>query len=145
MIREATLEDIPALLPMAEKFIALAWGRVGVPYDQETCENVLVGLIAADDGILLVADELDAMIGVVIHCWHFNKNVATATELFWWAEPSSKAAMPLWQEAERRAEEKGAKTFNMGLQTHLRANALGRLYQRRGYVQSEQIFITELG
>lgn len=145
MIREATFDDIPKLLEMAERFIALAWGRVGIPFDGESCERVLRGLIDGEHGILLVDEPCKAMIGALVHTWHFNVNILTATELFWWAEPESKSAMALWQEAEKRAEALGATTFNMGLQNHLRAAALGRLYERRGYTPSEHIFITELG
>lgn len=145
MIREATPDDIPEMLEMAERFIALAWGRVGVPFDAASCERVLCGLMESEHGILLVDDPCKAMIGALVHTWHFNTNVLTATELFWWAEPESRSAMKLWQEAERRAAELGAQTFNMGLQNHLRAAALGRIYERRGYTPSERIFITELG
>lgn len=144
MIRDATPDDIPQMLDMAERFIALAWGRVGVPFDPDTCETLLRNLMDSDEGILLVDEHCHAMIGTLVHPWHFNQSVLTATELFWWAEPDSKAAMSLWKEAERRAAELGARTFNMGAQAHLRAASLDKLYSRRGYVPSEFIYITEL-
>lgn len=143
MIRDATPGDIPAMLDMAERFIAVAWSRVGVPFDRDTCETLLGNLIKHETGILLFAG--DAMLGALVHPWHFNARVLTATELFWWAEPRSSAAMGLWKEAERRAREMGARTFNMAAQEHMRAPALAKLYERHGYSPSERIFITELG
>lgn len=144
-VRDAEPRDIPAMLEMAERFIEIAWGRVGVPFDPETCADLLTRLIQAPEGILLVNGSCTAMIGAVVYPWHFNRNVLTAIELFWWSEPKSGAAMALWNEAERRALGMGAKTFNMALQDHLRPEALSRLYQRRGYQPSERIFIRELG
>lgn len=132
------------MLAMAERFIAVAWSRVGVPFDADTCDLLLRGLMDGDTGILLVTNDCDAMIGAVVHPWHFNQNVLTATELFWWAEPGCKGAMALWEAAEDRARTLGAHSFNMACQDHMRASALGRLYQRKGYAPSEHIFIREL-
>lgn len=144
MVRDASPADIPAMLGMAERFIAVAWARVGVPMDHETCEALLTGLMAAEEGILLVNDDCTAMLGAMVHPWHFNANILTATELFWWAEPEAKDARALWAMAEAKAEEMGAQTFNMACQHHMRAEALGRLYQARGYEPSEHIYIRTL-
>jgi hypothetical protein len=144
VVREAVPDDIPAMLAMAERFIALAWGRVGVPYNPDTCEKLIRSLIANPSGIVLVDDNCTAMLGAVVHCWHFNEEALTATELFWWAEPSSNASKALWEAAEAMAFEKGALTFNMACQHHMRAAALGRVYEGRGYTASEHIYIREL-
>lgn len=144
LIRDATPDDIPVMLDMAERFIAIAWGRVGVPFDRETCTDLLTALIENPAGILLVDVDCKAMIGAMVLPWHFNRNILTAFELFWWAEPDSGAAMALWQEAEHQARNRGATTFNMAAQEHMRAAALARIYQRRGYVPSEHVYITEL-
>lgn len=144
MIRAATLDDCRAMLAMAEKFVGQAWGRVGVGYDEATCSRLLTHLIENDLGILLISNARDAMMGAVIHPWHFNADVMTATELFWWAEPGCRDAMAMVTEAERRAKALGAHTFNMACQSHMRGAALGRLYERRGYASSEHIYIKEL-
>lgn len=143
-IRDATEDDLPSLLAMGEKFVELAWSRVGVEFDRASCEELLRNLIAQPACILLVSDDLNAMIGAVVHPWHFNQNVSTATELFWWAEPGTKCAKSLWEAAEYRAALLGAKTFNMASQHHLRSAAIGRLYERNGYQPSEHIYIREI-
>lgn len=128
---------------MGERFIAKAWADKGVPYDEDSCRELLAGLI--DNGILLIASDGRGMIGVVVHPWHFNKHVLTATELFWWCEPGCKAGRELKAEAERLAAEAGAKTINMACEDHMRSKALDRLYRMSGYQPSEHIFIKELG
>lgn len=143
MIRPATLSDIPEMLAMGERFITKAWEPRGIPYDEESCTELLTGLMG--NGILLVAEDGRGMIGVVVHPWHFNKHAITATELFWWCEPGCKAGKALKAEAERLAREAGATTINMACEHHMRSPALERLYRMDGYDPSEHIFIKDIG
>jgi hypothetical protein len=144
-IREATPDDFPAMLGMARAFIMSAWGRIGVAYDEPSCRALLEGLHESPLGILLIDDARTAMMGAVVHAWPFNANILTATELFWWTHPGSRAAVAMWREAEMRAAQLGAQTFNMASQDHMRSMALGRLYGRHGYAPSEHIYIKEIG
>jgi len=136
--------DIPALLDMGERFVEKAWTRVSVPFDRETCNDLLRSLIDLDNGILLTDADLTAMFGALVHPWHFNRHVLTGTELFWWREPGSKSAMAMKAEGERLAKALGAKTFNMANQHHMRSPALERLYRMHGYEPSEHIYIKGL-
>lgn len=144
MIRQAVEADIPAMLGMAKRFIEKAWARVGVPYDEASCRNTLSALMNQENGVLLIADDRSGMIGVIVNPWHFNSNVLTATELFWWTEPGCRAGRALWLEAEIMAKALGAETMNMACEHHMRSGALERLYARRGYHPSEHIFIKDL-
>ena len=111
MIRSATEDDIPRLLEMARDFVGKAWTRIGVPYCEASCTEVLRNLLA--NGILLIADDSRGMIGVVVHPWHFNRSVTTATELFWYCEDGCKAGSALREEAESMARAMGAESINM--------------------------------
>lgn len=142
MIRPATVDDIPAMLGMAERFIEKAWSRINVPYCEESCTGVLEWLM--ENGVLLIANDGRGMIGVAVQPWHFNRNVLTATELFWWCEDGCKAGTALRKEAEIQAKAKGAATMNMACEHHMRSPALERLYRMNGYTPSEHIFIKEL-
>lgn len=139
-IRDATIDDIPAMLVMAEKFIEKAWAHVGVPFDESTCAGLLSRLIDSETGILLIGDR--CMFGGIVYPWHFNNNYLTAQELFWWSE--SRSGLLLLKEAEARAREMGAKTFNMACMDHMGSATLAQFYQRRGYTPNEHIFIREL-
>lgn len=140
MIRDATAADMPAMLRMGQAFIEKAWSRIGVGYDEESCTALLNGLI--ENGLLLVPDDLSGMIGMVVHPWHFNRNVLTATELFWWSEGKHGAA--LRETAEDRIRAAGVPTMQMACEHHMRSPALDRLYRMNGFVPSEHIFIKEL-
>lgn len=139
MIRAATPGDFPAMLEMAEKFIGKAWAGVA-EFDPASCGDLLARLWA--EGVLLITEDKKGMIGVIIHPWHFNAEVKTATELFWWCE--GRGGPQLRIEAERLAREAGAKTMNMGRMDGMRDNALDRLYRMQGYRPSEHIYIKEL-
>lgn len=82
------------------------------------------------------------MIGVVVHPWHFNQSILTATELFWWSEGAYGGA--LRRAAETRLRDLGVPTVNMACQHHMRSPALERLYRMDGYEPSEHIFIKAL-
>lgn len=142
MIRDAGLDDIPALLEMGERFVEAAYGRIGVPFDYQSCELLLQSLIERENGILLTNDARDGMFAALVHGWHFNIHVKTSTELFWWSEGKDARAMK--RRGEEMARELGAKTMNMANQQHMRSDALTRLYRMDGYNLSENIFIKEL-
>ena len=144
MIREALFDDIPALLEMGEKFVGEAYGRLDVPFDYESCDMLLQGLISKENGILLTNDARDGMFAALVHGWHFNVHVKTSTELFWWAEKSCKEARAMKRQGEDVARYLGAKTMNMANQQHMRSDALTRLYRMDGYNLSENIFIKGL-
>lgn len=139
-LREATLDDIPALVDMAEKFIGAAWAHVNVPFDRETCECLLAGLIDSPMGLVLVTE--GGMMGAVVYPWHFNANVLTGQELFWWSE--SRGGMAMVEVTEQWARSMGAETFNMACLDHMRGKAIGRMYERYGYVPNEHAYIKVL-
>ena len=142
MIRDAGIDDIPALLEMGERFVGEAYGRLGVPFDYESCNLLLRGLIGKENGILLTNDARDGMFAALVHGWHFNINVKTSTELFWWSE--GKEARAMKRRGEEMAQAMGAATMNMANQQHMRSDALTRLYRMDGYNLSENIFTKEL-
>ena len=139
-MRDADVDDIPYLLPMAKEFVTKAYSRINVPYDEESCKALLHRLIGEENGILLTNADRTAMFGCFVHPWHFNQNYLTATEMFMWGE----GALKLKDRGEEMAFELGAGSMNLGNQEHMRSAALGRVYRMSGYVPSENIFIKEL-
>lgn len=141
-VRDATEDDLPAMLAMGRRFIEQAWSRIGIWYCEESCIGLLRGLMGSDNGILLVAPDRTGMIGLIVHAWPFNQHVMTATELFWWSEGKFGAALRRGAEARLRAL--GIPTLNMACQDHMRSPALERLYRMDGFAPSEHIFIKAL-
>lgn len=132
------------MLAMAERFVDQAWAHAGIPFDRDTCEALLHGMIARDDAILLVSPDVNAMIGALVYPWHFNAAIKTAQELFWWSEKGCPYGTALLDEAEIRAAAMGAASINMAMMDHMRPAAISAFYVRRGYRPNEHIFIKEL-
>lgn len=139
-VRDADESDLPAMLDMGRRFIEQAWTRVGVGYCEASCTALLGALMA--DHLLLIAPDRSGMIGVMVHPWHFNHAVQTATELFWWSEGEFGGA--LLNEAIARLRALGVPTLNMACEHHMRSPALDRLYRAKGFVPSEHIYIMDL-
>jgi hypothetical protein len=143
VIREADYSDIPHLVEMGRRFVELAYSRINVPFDYISTEQLLSGLVDNPDGVVLTNDDCTAMFGAIVHSWHFNANIKTATELFWWAEDGCRDGLAMRRKGEEMVKALGAKTMNMANQEHMRSKALARLYRMEGYVPSENIFIKE--
>lgn len=68
VIRVATVEDIPALLKLAEKFVSES--SYGMEFDQARSEECLLTLIAHPDSVVYVSDSVDGVIiASVVHDW----------------------------------------------------------------------------
>lgn len=140
MIREAVLSDIPALLGMGERFAAKAQLDRHVGYDPASVEATLAHLITHADGICLISD--DGAAGGLCHPHPFNHAVKVGQELFWWSEGREGAA--LFDALENAARDRGAQHWTMITLEALRPKAIGKLYQRRGYVPLEHSYIKGL-
>jgi hypothetical protein len=143
MIREADYSDIPHLVEMGRRFVELAYSRINVPFDYISTEQLLSGMVDNPDGVVLTNDDCTAMFGAIVHSWHFNANVKTSTEMFWWAENGCRDGLAMRRKGEEMVQALGAKSMNMANQEHMRSKALARLYRMEGFVLSENIFIKE--
>jgi hypothetical protein len=139
MIRQATLEDIPALLVMGKAFADEAGVTARVGWDNDSVAEMLEGLILSDDGIVLVSDK--GMIGGFVAPHPFNRNARLFSELFWRAEDGN--GLALLAEAERLASERGASRSVMVAMDGMERTQ--RLYGRLGYTLCETSFIKEIG
>jgi hypothetical protein len=143
MIREADYSDIPHLVEMGRRFVELAYSRINVPFDYISTEQLLSGMVDNPDGVVLTNDDCTAMFGAIVHSWHFNANVKTSTEMFWWAENGCRDGLAMRRKGEEMVQALGAKSMNMANQEHMRSKALARLHRMEGFVLSENIFIKE--
>lgn len=68
-----------------------------------------------------------------------------ATEAFWWVKPERRGqGMRLLQEFEEWARECGCRRMLMVHLESLQPMALGRIYERRGYVKAETHYLKEV-
>jgi len=131
MIREATKEDLPALLEMGLKFHAMSGHPMG--FDGDAVSAFMISLIDNEAGCLLMTDK-GAIGGVLAPAW-CDPEWLMAIELFWWAEGGG---LKLMSEFEKWAESRGANEARMtSLAAHHRA---ADLLQLKGYAPSEISF-----
>jgi GNAT superfamily N-acetyltransferase len=146
MIRAATEEDIPAVLVMGRRFFDLAGCPAIAEWDDASFIMTLKNLIESPDGILLVverSDRLVGMAGALLFPFYFNTSHRTGQEIFWWVEPEARGreALALFAALEEQARDAGAESFIMSNVEAMRSEAVARYYRRRGYRAAENTFI----
>tara|TARA_B100001013_G_scaffold335553_1_gene254086 strand:- start:724 stop:1167 length:444 start_codon:yes stop_codon:yes gene_type:complete len=135
MIREATKDDIPRLLVMAETFIEVLYkdGAGSISYNPEVLYRLMSDLIEKPDGLLLVSDRegVNGMIGMFVYP-HPMSGDMVGSELFWWMSPESRGgpdAFRLLRQAEGWLRELKVPSINVAAPTP----QVARVYERLGY------------
>lgn len=142
-IREATTEDVPAIVTMAQHFVQQTSYASCVPSDAGHLQKVTEQLLAV--GVVFVAERDGDLIGMLagLAYPHYMTSRQTASESAWWVEPSARGARiahALLDAFESWAQARGAQCVEIG-SWHPR---LDRFYQRLGYAPGERIFRKEL-
>lgn len=144
MIRDAVLSDIPALLDMGERFADAIGLRETIGYDRSSMEILFGQLIERDEGILLVCDGGAA--GGMVHPALFNMHHMTGQELFWWVDPDKRGCgLRLFAALEAAAKKRGAQSFMVSTMEALNHQGAGKLYERRGFKQSDRNYLKVFG
>lgn len=146
MIRAATHDDVPALLVLLREFHAASGMSAVAPFCAESLATSLRGMIGNDAAILLVADvagQVAGVAGAMLFPAYFNAAVQIGQETFWWASPEHRGTVgpALMDALEAEAKARGAVKFLMVSLEALRPEAVGKLYQRRGYAPLEHSFV----
>ena len=140
-IREAFVDDIPALMAMSGRFHAASPWR-DIPVDPERLEESLFGFITGEHSAVFVTEALDGGIGMIAAPIYFSHAWA-AQEVFWWCE-SPRDALGLLAAAEGWAAEHGAEVMSMIRLDGLNDEQMHRLYTRRGYAPTEHTYMRSL-
>lgn len=148
MIRPATRADIPAIARLGRGFHAAA-GWTEIEYDEAACAASLEQFM--DMGVLLcvVAEHGGEVVGMAAGMAapvYFNPSHKSGEELFWYVAPEAPqfAGIRLLEALEQAARASGCQTWQMKSLARLNGDRMVRLYERRGYRASEQIFIKRL-
>lgn len=148
-ISDATQDDVAEVARLGRNFYEeAAWADI-VEWDDASIRQTLSGLVASDDGIVLVLCRegvIKGMAGGMVYPMYFNHDHRTGQELFWWLSPDQRdgAGKALLDALEQAAGARGAESWSMIALDKLRPEALGALYRRRGYRASERSYIKRL-
>lgn len=136
MIREATLDDIPALLEMGAKFAEKARLTDHVGYDPDSMAATFAALIEAPEHAIFIG-EAGAIGGT--SCAHpFNHSHRIAQELFWWSE--GREGLRLLAAFEGWARETCQSVAMIALEA-VNPERVGRIYEKQGYAPLERGFV----
>lgn len=147
MIREATHSDIPRIAELGARFHAQA-GWDEIEYSVEDCAKSLSNLMQSGAFICLVAD-VGGIVGMaagIISPVYFSHGHVSGEELFWWVSEDAPqmTGVRLLDGLEKAAKAKGCQSWQMKSLDRLNGARMTKLYERRGYRASEQIFIKRL-
>jgi len=143
VIRKATLDDIPAIADLGERFFRQSHYAQFATWDRVSFAETLAVLVRA--GTLLVVQH-ECVVGMgafLLFPWYFNASQHGAQEIFLFIAPDHRGrdGFRLIEEMERAAKEAGAVAFIAGSTEGMRHEALDRLYLRRGYAPAGNTFI----
>ena len=135
MIREATLDDIPALMAMGEAFSEKAKLIDSVGYDPASAETTFRLMIETPGYVILMTD--DGALGGAAIPHPFNSAHILAQEVFWWAKRDGLKLLAAFEEwASQRAS-----SIRMGCLEASEPDRVAKIYERRGYRPLERGFI----
>jgi L-amino acid N-acyltransferase YncA len=149
MIRNATIEDIPAIAAIGAHFHAVAgWSDIA-GYSADDCAKSIAAMMEAGSGLFVVADEdgeIAGMAGGVVFPLYFNSQHLSGQELFLWVEEQQRDGLGgnLLAALEDEARKAGCDSWSMIALDKVRPAATGALYKRRGYRAAEHSWMKRL-
>lgn len=117
VIREATLDDVDAVVAMSLRFISETPYGAAITGDPVRLLAFAERLIENQDGALFVADQAGELAGMIA-LWAFTHPYSgerIASELVWWVNPDQRGSLGvrLLKRAEQWAQAQGAAALQM--------------------------------
>lgn len=140
MIRQATTQDVPAVVSMSRKFYGTTDYIATEPFDADTVWDLTELLIST--GVMLVAEvegDVVGMAGALIAPGLFNRHISVATEVVWWVDPNCTrhgVGQKLFKALESHCRIKGARRLQM-VKLRTSPEHVGTMYEQAGYPLSE--------
>lgn len=141
MIREATADDMGALIAMARSFDATSQYGEWDGFNGTAVQGMLEAMLADDDSAIFVTDDLSAAIGFTV-APSLKSNAQMRIERFWWCDPAKRGnGMRLYHKADAWARERGAEIHS--LVSPAKDLDVAALYRRLGYVPVETVWVKQ--
>lgn len=139
-IRVATLEDVPTMLQMGQRFLTGTRYRRFLNLNPQQQTQLVTELVQQDTSEVFLAEDtqIAGMLGLTLSHNPFD-GVKTAMEMFWWVEPNRRGtvtAKQLLRTAEAWAKAAGAERLLMVVPEP----AVGHYLEKLGYDYVESIY-----
>ncbi|GAB2493142.1 GNAT family N-acetyltransferase [Pseudoxanthomonas sangjuensis] len=142
-IRQATRDDVPAIVAMSEKFYANTVFAEWFEFNPETVADIAATL--ASGHVMLLAEQggrVVGMVGLWVLPFVFNTRHCAAYEVVWWVNPDAQGSgvgKALLDAIEPACKERGAEVIHMVHMANSPPQAAA-LYERLGYAHSESAY-----
>lgn len=147
-IREATKNDVIDLTILGRQFIKEA-NMPHLGWDNSKTHDFFLSAIDQDHFCVFVQEEGDEVVGMFVGlatpCF-FSHTVQTV-EIMWYVDPDHRGSRAAWRMVERFegwSKEQGAASVSIVNLSILKADKVGKLYERKGYKMTENTFAKEL-
>lgn len=137
MIRAATHADIDALIALGHAMHAES-RYAHMPWDRAKVHDLISGLIDSDDGLALVAESSDGIVGGflgMVH-EHYFTTVRVASDFAMFVRPDRRGsvmAASMLKAYVAWARELGIEMIQVGITTGVSVEACSRLYEACGF------------
>lgn len=138
-VRDATIDDIPALLAIGAKFHAMSPHKGMAGYDPNGMARVLEFMIGSNSCVVLTNG--DGVIGGTYSPVYFNPTKWQMEENFWFADRSG---MELLTNLVERARDFGASFIMLSTLENDRSEIIDKVLKRKGFVMLERRYMKEL-
>lgn len=139
MIRRATLEDVPRLIEMGQRFVKETEYTGMVEATPEKIAQTVTAMLDSPANVVFVSaagDSLTGMLLAVVYEHPFSGDLI-GSELVWWVEPEVRGeGLRLLRATEKWARDAGATRMQMVAPNE----RVAALYRRLGYVAMETAF-----
>jgi GNAT superfamily N-acetyltransferase len=137
-IREATADDVEALVLMGEEFLGSVYaGKIHASAD--ALRRLSLNLIISPDAVIYVAEVHGVIVGMMglMRYLHPMSGELTASEVMWWVNPDRRGSgVRLFRVGEAWAQASGATVIQMIAPSP----DVERFYARVGYVPVERTY-----
>lgn len=145
MIRDATPDDVPALVELGALMAAESPHYAHLPYSPAKMDRLFRSLITSADGFLVLAEEGDAVVGVmaamIAEHWMSEARIATDFGVYVSAEyRGGSAALYMIKRFKKWAAERGSMQTTLGISTEVCVDQTARFYTLLGLRQFGLLF-----
>ncbi len=149
IIRRAIITDEPDLIRMGEAF----WSETPLAkfseFNPEYLINFIRGASVEPSASVWVAEDGNKIVGAVAGMVYplFFSGDLISQEIFWWVDPEARgteAGKMLFEALNGWAKENGAVALSMIAIENGKAEAVGKIYKKKGFIPTEHAYVRGL-